>query len=64
MVRIKTKEEIELIRESSRIVAEVLRLVGAMVRPGVTTLELDRVAEDYIRSHGGEPAFKDRKSVV
>ena len=58
MVRIKTKEEIELIRESSRIVAEVLKLVGSMIRPGVTTIELDRVAEEYIRSHGGEPAFK------
>jgi methionyl aminopeptidase len=58
MVRIKSKEEIELVRASSRIVAEVLKLVGAMVRPGITTLELDKVAEEYIRSQGGEPAFK------
>lgn len=58
MVRIKTKREIELIRESSRIVADVLKLVAAHIRPGVTTIELDRLAEDYIRSLGAIPAFK------
>jgi methionyl aminopeptidase len=58
MVRIKTKQEIELIRESSRIVAEVLKLVGARVKPGITTVELDRLAEDFIRSMGAVPAFK------
>ena len=58
MVWIKTRREIELIRESSRIVAEVLRLVGSQIRPGVTTLELDELAEDYIRSADAEPAFK------
>jgi methionyl aminopeptidase len=58
MVRIKTKRQIELIRESSKIVAEVLKLVGAHVKPGVTTIELDRLAEDFIRSMGGVPAFK------
>jgi len=58
MVRIKTRQEIELIRESSRIVAEVLKLVGAHVKPGVATIELDRLAEDFIRSMGAEPAFK------
>lgn len=58
MIPLKTPEEIEYMRESSRIVADVLRLVGSMAQPGVTTAELDRVAEDYIRSNGGEPAFK------
>ncbi len=58
MVYLKTKQEIELIRESSRLVAEVLKLVGAQIKPGVTTLALDRLAEDYIRSFGGVPAFK------
>jgi methionyl aminopeptidase len=58
MVPLKTKEEIELVRESSRIVADVLKLIGAMARPGMTTLELDALAEEYIRSNGGEPAFK------
>jgi methionyl aminopeptidase len=58
MIPLKSLEEIELIRESSRIVADVLKLLGAQIRPGVTTLELDKVAEDFIRSMGGEPAFK------
>jgi methionyl aminopeptidase len=58
MVRIKTKREIGFIRESSKIVADVLKLVGAQVKPGVTTIELDRLAEDFIRSMGGVPAFK------
>jgi methionyl aminopeptidase len=58
MVRMKTKREIGFIRESSKIVADVLKLVGALVKPGVTTIELDRLAEDFIRSMGGVPAFK------
>ncbi len=58
MIHVKSKHEIELIRESSRIVAEVLKLVGSRIRPGITTLELDKIAEDYIRSFGGLPAFK------
>jgi methionyl aminopeptidase len=58
MIPLKSIEEIEFIRESSRIVADVLKLVGAQVQPGLTTLELDKVAEDFIRSMGGEPAFK------
>lgn len=58
MVRIKSKREIELIRESSKIVADVLKLVSTHIRPGVTTIELDRIAEDYIRSLGAIPAFK------
>ncbi len=58
MIPLKSIEEIEFIRESSRIVADVLKLVGGQVRPGLTTLELDKVAEDFIRSMGGEPAFK------
>jgi len=58
MVRIKSKREIGLIRESSRIVADVLKLVASHIRPGVTTLELDKLAEDYIRSLGAIPAFK------
>lgn len=45
-------------KESCRIVAEVLRLLKLHIRPGVTTKELDTIAEEYIRSEGGEPAFK------
>jgi methionyl aminopeptidase len=58
MVLIKTEQEIEYIRESCRIVAEVLRLLRSHIFPGAKTEELDEVAEDYIRSAGGEPAFK------
>lgn len=55
---IKTPREIECMRESCAIVAEVLRLLKTMIRPGVTTGELDAVAEEFIRSLGAEPAFK------
>jgi methionyl aminopeptidase len=58
MIQLKTKREIELIRESCKIVAEVLKLIGAEIKPGVTTLALDKLAEDYIRTFGGLPAFK------
>lgn len=57
-VPIKTSHEIELMRESCRIVAEVLAVVGSRVAPGVFTRELDELAEDWIRSRGAEPAFK------
>ena len=66
-VPIKSKRELELIRESCRIVAEVLALVGSRIRPGVYTRELDEIAEEYIRSKGAVPAFKgyghDRKNL-
>ncbi len=55
---IKIASDIDHIAESSRIVAETLQLAGKHARPGVETLELDQIAEDYIRSQGGEPAFK------
>lgn len=58
MIYIKTKKEIDFIKESCRIVAETLQLVKSNIKPGVTTLELDRIAEDYIRSNDAVPAFK------
>ncbi|MGA9117505.1 MAG: type I methionyl aminopeptidase [Bacteroidota bacterium] len=57
-VPIKTAREVDLIRESSRIVAEVLLLVAAHLKPGVAARDLDAMAEEYIRSQGGIPAFK------
>jgi methionyl aminopeptidase len=57
-IRINTPEELEKIRESAQIVGRCLLLLGKEVRPGITTQELDRIAEEYIRSQGGEPAFK------
>lgn len=58
MIILKTKKEIDLIRKSSKIVAETLQLLKSKVKPGITTLELDQIAEDYIRSNDAEPAFK------
>jgi len=58
VILIKSKKEIDYIRESCRIVAETLQLLKAKVKPGITTLELDKIAEDYIRSNNALPAFK------
>ena len=58
MIYIKTQKEIDFIKESCRIVAETLRLVKSNVKVGVTTIELDRIAEDYIKSNNAIPAFK------
>lgn len=58
MILIKTKKDIDFIKESCKIVAETLQLVKSNVRVGVTTFELDKIAEDYIRSNNAIPAFK------
>ena len=57
MVRPKTEEEIELLRENAVIVSKTLAEVGKHVAPGVTTNELNRVAETFIRDHGAIPSF-------
>lgn len=58
MINIKTPEEIEIMREGGRILAEVLFEVLDCVKQGVTELEIDRLAEDLIAKKGGEPGFK------
>ncbi len=58
---IKTENEIDLIEKSCRIVADTLSLMKKYVKPGVKTIELDKIAEDYIRSQGAVPAFKGYK---
>ena len=58
MIKIKTPEEIEQMKKAGALSKMVLRHVGAMVRPGVSTFELDQLAEQIIRMHGGTPAFK------
>ena len=58
MIYIKTKKEIDLIRESCKIVAETLQLLKSHVKPGISTLELDKIAEDYILSNNAAAAFK------
>jgi methionyl aminopeptidase len=57
----KTSEQIDLIRISSLLVGNALATVAAMIRPGITTDEMDAVAEDYIRSNAGTPSFKNYK---
>lgn len=57
-VILKSPGEIDAMKEAGRLSAEVLRKVGELVRPGVTTLELDEFVEAYIRDRGGIPAFK------
>ena len=54
----KSPAEIEAMREAGRVSAKALRIVGEHVRPGVSTLELDEIAEAVIRAEGGVPAFK------
>ena len=58
MIILKTSEEIELIAQASRIVAECQKVLLGIVKPGISTLELDKVAEECIRDLGGVPAFK------
>lgn len=58
MIYIKNRKEIDLIRESCKIVAETLQLLKTKVKPGITTLELDKIAEDYILSNNAKAAFK------
>ncbi len=57
MIYLKTDEEIELMRISNQLVAKTLGEVAKAVRPGVSTLELDKIAEAFIRDNGGTPAF-------
>ncbi|RMH64725.1 MAG: type I methionyl aminopeptidase [Calditrichaeota bacterium] len=58
MIHLRSPEEIEKIRKSARLVSKTLGEIAARIEPGVTTLELDRLAETYIRDHGAAPAFK------
>ncbi len=57
MIYLKTDEEIELMRISNLLVAKTLGEVAKAVKPGVSTLELDKIAEAFIRDNGGTPAF-------
>lgn len=59
MIDYKTEEEIEIQRESSLLVGKTLAEVAKLIKPGVTTLDLDKVAEEFIRDHHAIPGFKD-----
>ncbi|MUT68213.1 type I methionyl aminopeptidase [Paenibacillus sp. NEAU-GSW1] len=58
MIICKSDSELRVMREAGRIVAETHRIMKEAVKPGVTTLELDQLAEAYIRSQGAVPSFK------
>ena len=58
MIVRKSPEEIEAMARAGRVVVETLTLIGDAIAPGVTTAELDALAEEHIRSQGGEPTFK------
>ena len=58
MIYLKTKKEIELMKEACRITKGMIDIVEKNIRPGISTLELDKIAEDYCRSQGAIPNFK------
>ena len=58
MVYLRTRDEIEAIRAAARLVGRTLRVLEDAVRPGITTADLDELAESFIRDNGGRPAFK------
>jgi len=58
MINYKTEEEIDLVRESSLLVAKTHAEIASFLKPGITSLELDKIAEEFIRDNGGVPAFK------
>jgi len=57
-IPIKSQEQIEYMREAGKITAELHLLLESKIKPGITTKELDKIAEDFIRSHGATPSFK------
>jgi len=57
MIHLKNKEEIEIMRKSALLVSKTLGLMAELLEPGISTLELDKKAEEFIRDNGGEPGF-------
>jgi methionyl aminopeptidase len=57
-IRIKSRKEIDKLKEAGRVAANALRVAARAARPGVSMLELDKLAEHYIRKHGATPSFK------
>lgn len=58
MIAIRTRKEIDYMRQAGRVVGETLQMLQEIVKPGISTGELDRIAEEYIRKHDAVPSFK------
>ena len=58
MIKIKTEEDIELMRASSNLVAKTHAHLASFIKPGISLISLDKIAEEFIRDNGGIPAFK------
>lgn len=56
---LKTEDEIELMRQANQLVGKTLGELAKHIKPGVTTLQLDKIAEEFIRDHGAIPTFKN-----
>ena len=59
MIIVKSNKEIELMRTACRVTGQTLKLMEESIRPGITTLELDKLAEKFIRDNGCIPSFKN-----
>ena len=55
---LKTEDEIELMRQANQLVGKTLGELAKHIKPGVTTLQLDKIADEFIRDHGATPTFK------
>ena len=64
MITIKSKKEIELMKEAGRLTALTYDYIEKIIKPGMSTYELDKMAENFIREHGGIPAEKGYPSGV
>ncbi|MEE4116142.1 MAG: M24 family metallopeptidase, partial [Marinilabiliaceae bacterium] len=58
MLHLKTEAEIELLRSSNQLVSKTLAELARIIKPGITTLDLDNLAEEFIRDNGAVPGFK------
>lgn len=56
---LKTEDEISLMRKANQLVGATLAELGKHIQPGVTTLQLDKIAEEFIRDYGATPTFKN-----
>ena len=55
---LKTEDEIDLMRRANQLVGKTLGELAKHIKPGISTLQLDRIAEEFIRDHGAVPTFK------